>query len=114
MSLKVYGIKNCDTVKKALKFLDTHAIKYEFIDFKSVKPTCIELQKWVSEAGIKKLFNTRSRTYRELNLKEIAQTQTEKIEWMCKEPLLIKRPIIDTGSKIIVGFDEEIYKKELL
>ena len=114
MSLKVYGIKNCDTVKKALRFLDAHAIKYDFIDFKVTKPSCDKLQKWVSHVGVKKLFNTRSRTYRVLNLKEAAPKDDEKIAWMCEEPLLIKRPVIDTGKTIIVGFDEETYKKELL
>ncbi len=114
MKPTVYGIKNCDSVKKALKFLKQHDIEYEFVDFKEHGVSCQKVRHWVDAVGVKKLFNTRSTTYRNLGLKTIATDDTSKIEWMCKEPLLIKRPVIEVGQSVIVGYDEATYKRSLL
>jgi Spx/MgsR family transcriptional regulator len=114
MSVKVYGIKNCDSVKKTIKFLKSHSIAYDFIDFKEQPPTAEQIQRWSNAGGIKKLFNTRSTTYRTLKLKEKNLTDEEKITYMIKEPLLIKRAVLEKDDKILVGYDEKIYKKELL
>lgn len=109
--MKIYGIKNCDTVKKTLKFFDKKGIEYEFIDFKTTPPNCTQVHRWVDAVGIKKLFNTRSTTYRTLKLKEKNLDDNGKIEWMCKEPLLIKRAVIEDDEKVIVGYDENAFEQ---
>lgn len=109
--LKIYGIKNCDTVKKTLKFFDQKGINYDFVDFKTTPPDCELVRKWADALGIKKLFNTRSTTYRNLKLKEMNLDDEAKIEWMCKEPLLIKRAVVEKDENIIVGYDEKAFEK---
>ena len=105
--MKIYGIKNCDTVKKTLKLFDANGIVYDFIDFKTTPPNCTQVRKWAAIIGVNKLFNTRSTTYRNLKLKEQNLNDNAKIEWMCKEPLLIKRAIVETNTTVIVGYNEE-------
>ena len=112
--IKVYGIKNCDSVKKTLKFLKQHGIAYDFFDFKEESPSCEKVRRWADAVGVKKLFNTRSSTYRNLKLKELDLDDDGKIEWMCKEPLLIKRAVLEHNKNVLVGYDEQIYQKELL
>ncbi len=112
--IKLYGIKNCDSVKKALKFFKQHNIEYTLYDFKEQTLGCDTLTTWLEQIPMIQLFNSRSTTYRTLKLKELNLDDEGKKEWLCKENLLIKRPVIDNDGKIIVGFDEETYKKELL
>ena len=109
--LKIYGIKNCDTVKKTLKFFDSKGVSYDFIDFKTTPPRCEQVRSWANAVGTKKLFNTRSTTYRNLSLKEKNLDDEGKIEWMCNEPLLIKRAVVESGDEIIVGYDEDAFEK---
>ena len=111
--MKIYGIKNCDTVKKTLKFFDEKGIEYAFVDFKTTPPSCAQVKRWADAVGVKKLFNTRSTTYRNLKLKELGLDDAGKIEWMCKEPLLIKRAVVETNDTIIVGYDEDALNKLL-
>ena len=110
----VHGIKNCDSVKKALKFLKQNGIEYNFRDFKENAVSCQEVQKWLSFSSIDKLFNTRGTTYRKLNLKALNLNDEDKVKWLCKENLLIKRPVIEYDKGLLVGFDEEIYKSEFI
>jgi Spx/MgsR family transcriptional regulator len=113
--IKVYGIKTCGSVKKALKFLNNNSIEYEFIDFKKEQPTCDKIDFWISKVGIDKLFNNRGTKYRTLKLKELNLDENGKREWLCKEYLLIKRPVIELeDGNVIVGFDEELYKEMFL
>jgi arsenate reductase len=112
--VKVYGIKNCDSVKKAVKFLKEHQIAYELIDFKTAPVTCTAVNRWLKKADISALFNTRGTTYRKLGLKELGLNDEEKAQWLCKENMLIKRPVIEYGEKVLVGFDQNNYEKELL
>lgn len=109
--MKIYGIKNCDTVKKTLKFFDQRGMTYDFIDFKTTPPSCEQVRKWAERVGVKKLFNTRSTTYRNLKLKEQSLDDDAKIEWMCKEPLLIKRAVVETDDTVVVGYDENALNK---
>ena len=110
--MKVYGIKTCGSVRKALKFLDENAIAYEFVDFKKMPVGCEKIGEWIQKVGIDKLFNTRGTKYRQLKLKELNLDDTGKKEWLCKENLLIKRPVIELDNgEVIVGFDEALYKK---
>jgi Spx/MgsR family transcriptional regulator len=112
--IKVYGIKNCDSVKKALSFFKSHNLEYELNDFKTQKATCKEITYWLEHVDIKTLFNSRSTTYRTLKLKELNPDEDAKKEWLCKENLLIKRPVVEFKDKVIVGFNSDIYKGEFL
>ena len=112
--IKIYGIKNCDSVKKALSFFKEHNLDYTLVDFKTDKVGCEKISSWLLHVDMKTLFNSRSTTYRTLNLKEINPNDDEKKEWLCKENLLLKRPIIEFENKVLVGYNEIEYKKELL
>ncbi len=111
--MKVYGIKNCDSVKKALKYLHVNEIEYDFVDFKETNPDFQQIKKWADIVGMKKLFNTRSTTYRNLGLKQMDLDDESKIKWMVQEPLLIKRPVIEKDTMVMVGYNEEEYKRSL-
>ncbi len=112
--IKVYGIKNCDSVKKALKFFKTHDLEYTLFDFKTETLPCEKISLWLTKVEIKTLFNARSSTYRNLKLKEMNLDESEQIEWLCKENLLIKRPIVEYKDEVIVGFNEENYQRNFL
>lgn len=108
--IKVYGIKNCDSVKKALSFFKQHNLPYEFIDYKNEPLACQTIEHWVQKIGIDPLFNAKSTTYRELGLKELNLDANQKKEWLCKKNLLIKRPIVEFDDKLLVGFKEDNYQ----
>jgi Spx/MgsR family transcriptional regulator len=108
----VYGIKSCGSVKKALKFFKDNGIDYEFIDFKKEPVNCEKIEFWLKKVDINTLFNNKGTKYRMLKLKDLNLDSNGKKEWLCKENLLIKRPVIELDNgDIIVGFNEEEYKK---
>ncbi len=111
--LKIYGIKNCDSVRKAIKFLKSYELPYEFIDFRETPVGEAEVSEWLTSADIKTLFNTRGTTYRILKLKELDLSDDDKQRWLSKENMLIKRPVIVFDKQIIVGYDESEYLKKL-
>ena len=106
----VYGIKNCDSVKKALKFLNERSIPYNFVDFKTSPVDIKKVQEWLQHVDISVLFNTKGTTYRTLSLKSLDLSDKDKAHWMSKENLLIKRPVIQYNSNVIVGFDLSKYE----
>ncbi len=108
--IQVYGIKSCGSVKKALTFFATHNLEYTFHDFKKEKPSEEKIASWLWHVDMKKLLNTQGTTYKKLNLKALDLDNASKQEWLYKENLLIKRPVVEFGEKVLVGFDEEIYK----
>lgn len=113
--VKVYGIKNCDSVKKAIKFLKANELEYTLIDFKTETVDCKTIEPWLKSVEMKQLFNTRGTTYRTLKLKDLDLNDEQKLQWLCKENMLIKRPVIEySHNKVLCAFDEETYKKELL
>jgi len=112
--IKVYGIKNCDSVKKALKFFKNNDLAYELFDFKSQELPCQKIAEWLEKTDIKTLFNTRSTTYRNLKLKELNLDEKMQQEWLCKENLLIKRPVVEYNGELLVGFNEENYTRSFL
>ncbi|GAB6074216.1 arsenate reductase family protein [Nautilia lithotrophica] len=110
--MKVYGIKTCGSVKKALKFFNENGIEYEFHDFKKEPVGCDKIDEWIKKAGIDVLFNNKGTKYRTLKLKELNLDENGKREWLCKENLLIKRPVIELDNgDVIVGFNEDRYKE---
>ncbi|DAB30877.1 MAG TPA: arsenate reductase family protein [Sulfurimonas sp. UBA12504] len=112
--IEVYGIKNCDSVKKALAFFKKHHLDYVLHDFKTQVLGCDKINLWLQQTEIKKLFNSKSTTYRTLALKDKNLSEKEMIEWLCKENLLIKRPVIEYNNKLIIGFNETDYQGEFL
>ncbi len=110
--MRVYGIKSCGSVKKALKFFNDQKIDYEFVDFKKSPVGCEKIDSWIEKVGIETLFNKRGTKYRQLGLKELALDEQGMREWLCKENLLIKRPVIEfDDGRVLVGFDEKRYKE---
>ncbi len=110
--MTLYGIKNCDSVKKAVKFLRSRNIDFEMVDFKLTSVGCETVDRWLQQIPVETLFNSRGTTYRKLELKKLNPNIEQKREWLCKENMLIKRPVIECNDgKIIVGFDEELYKE---
>lgn len=107
--LKVYGIKNCDSVKKAIKYLKMHDLAFEFIDFKVTPVNGKTIDGWLEHTDIATLFNTKGTTYRTLGLKAMNLNDQEKKVWLSKENLLIKRPVITMDNEVIVGYNEALY-----
>ncbi len=112
----IFGIANCDTVKKARHWLDDHLIKHEFHDFRRDGLTTRQLKDWLAEVDMDVLLNKRSRTWRELDesLKSNI-TQTKAIKLMLDQPSIIKRPVLELGNnktrkRILVGFDGKQYE----
>jgi Spx/MgsR family transcriptional regulator len=109
--IKMYGIPTCGSVRKAKKYFNDNGIEFEFIDFKKTPVDCKKIDEWLKQVTIDKLFNNRGTKYRTLKLKELNLDDEGKREWLCKENLLIKRPVIEYDGKVIVAFDEEEYDK---
>ncbi len=108
--IKIYGIKNCSSVQKALLFFKENKLEYSLFDFKKEKVPSNSISSWLKKTDIKTLFNSKSTTYRTLKLKELNLDDDAKEEWLCKENMLIKRPVIEYGDELLVGYDEEKFK----
>ena len=111
MSVTLYGIKNCDTVKKARKWLDANSVPYTFHDFRVDGINKTLVNNFLKQIEKEILINKRGTTWRKLSdeEKEI-KTKTQAVELMVENPTIIKRPVLDVNKKIILGFSEEIYK----
>jgi arsenate reductase (glutaredoxin) len=110
----VYGIPNCDTVKKVLVWLQNHKIAYQFHDYKKEGITAAKLKTWSAQVGWETFFNKKSTTWRELDAKTQAFITTEKaaIKLMADNTSIIKRPVIEKGDIVVtVGFNETAYEK---
>ncbi|SFV65464.1 FIG138056: a glutathione-dependent thiol reductase [hydrothermal vent metagenome] len=112
--IQVYGIKNCDSVKKALKFFKNNNLEYTLFDFKTQDLPCQKISTWLEKTEMKILFNSRSTTFRNLKLKELDLDEKAQTEWLCKENLLIKRPVVEFNGTLLVGFNEENYQRSFL
>jgi len=112
--IEIYGIKNCDSVKKAIAFLKKNDLEYRLHDFKTDAIGLEKIEQWLLKTTIKTLFNSRSTTYRTLKLRELNLDETGQKEWLAKENLLIKRPVIEYNDELIVGFDEQLYTRSFL
>lgn len=111
---KVYGIKTWNSVRKALRFFKDNNIEVEFFDTKKETPTSTSIEFWIEKAGIDLVFNSRGTKYRSLKLKELNLDEQGKFEWLCKEPMLLKRPIVELSDDVVVGFNEDDYKAKFL
>jgi len=111
--ITIYGIKNCDSVKKAIKYMKNHNVTYTFVDFRETPIAADKIAYWITKVPIEKLFNTRGTNYRTLKLKELNLDDAEKEAWLVKENILLKRPVIEYEDKVIVAFNEAVYNEML-
>ena len=111
MAVTLYGIKNCDTVKKARKWLDTNAIEYVFHDFRVDGLDEKQIKTWIKDIGVEQLVNKRGTTWRKLpeQVKESLDKNTA-VALIKDNPTLIKRPVLQHNKNASVGFDEARYK----
>lgn len=112
--LTLFGIKNCDSVKKAKKFLDAHGIEYTFCDFKESPVDTSVIKEWLNKTTMQKLFNSRSTTYKTLGLSKESLDDEKKVALLAEHNLLIKRPVLQSDTLLLVGFKEDEYTKALL
>jgi len=108
----IYGIKNCDTVKKARKWLETNQIEHEFHDFRVDGLTKAKLESWLEKAEWKKVLNTRSTSWRKLDDDQKQNIcSNSALELMLDNPTLIKRPVLEHTDGLLIGFKEEQYQQ---
>ncbi|BAM12232.1 putative ArsC family arsenate reductase [Helicobacter cinaedi PAGU611] len=117
MTIILYGIKTCSSVKKAITLLDKHSIPFHFIDLKTTTPSQKQLNKeqlksWIESKGIKVILNSKGTTYKNLK-KEGKITESildshiqEQIDILFATPMLLKRPIITSDKRLIIGYNE--------
>jgi arsenate reductase len=113
--ITLYGISNCDTVRKARKWLDAHDVEYRFHDFRADGLAPVQVRAWLQELGADTLINRRSRTWRALDdaAKAAAEDAEAAIDLLVAEPTLIRRPVIDTGQEVQAGFTPADYAELL-
>lgn len=106
----IYGIKNCDTMKKARAWLDAHGVAYAFHDYKAAPIERATLEGWVKKVGWEVLLNRAGTTFRALpDEKKDGLTEKKAVALMLEQPSMIKRPVLVAGSQLLVGFKPEQY-----
>jgi arsenate reductase len=111
-SVTLYGIKNCDTMKKAWTWLDTAHVAYTFHDDKKEGIDKATLESWAKTVGWEVLLNKSGQTFRKLpDADKENVTEKKAIALMLAQPGMIKRPVLDVGGKLTVGFKPEVYEK---
>jgi arsenate reductase len=114
MTTTIYGIKNCDTMKKARTWLDEHGVKYQFHDYKAAGIERDKLEAWSKKVGWEVLLNRAGTTFRKLPESERADLNERKaIALMLGQPSMIKRPVLEKGARLLVGFRPAEYQAEL-
>ncbi|HUJ85849.1 MAG TPA: arsenate reductase [Burkholderiales bacterium] len=114
MRAKIYGIKNCDTMKKAFAWLGAHGVDYEFHDYKKAGVPPGKLKAWAKQAGWEALANTRGPTWRKIPQTQRANlTEAKMFALLEANTSAIRRPIVEAGGKVLVGFDPEAFAKAL-
>jgi arsenate reductase len=107
----LYGIRNCDTVKKTRAWLDGRGIAYDFHDYKVAGIGEARLRGWMEQVGFERLLNRSGTTFRKLPDGEKEGVDADKaIALMLAQPSMIRRPVVETGSDLLVGFDPERYE----
>jgi len=113
-AVTIYGIKNCDTMKKARAWLDAHGVAHAFHDYKAAGIERGVLQAWSRLVGWETLLNRAGTTFRKLpETAKAGLTETTAIALMLDQPSMIKRPVLDVGGTLIVGFKSDVYAKAL-
>lgn len=111
MTLTLYGIPNCDTVKKARTWLDRHGVACVFHDYKKAGIDRARLERWVSDHGWQAVLNRAGTTFRALPEADKADLDADRaVALMLAQPSMIKRPVLDLGGSTLVGFRPELYE----
>src|SRR5215212_9847902 len=114
MPITIYGIKNCDTMKKARVWLDDHGVAYDFHDYKLAGIAKDKLKQWSDELGWETLLNRAGTTFRKLpDSDKEGLNERKALALMLAQPSMIKRPVLDLGGKLVVGFKPDVYNKEV-
>jgi len=113
--ITIYGIKNCDTMKKARAWLDKRGVAYAFHDYKTAGIDRDRLERWENKVGWETLLNRAGTTFRKLSDKDKTGLNAKKaLALMLQQPSMIKRPVLDLGGgKLLVGFQPGLYEKSL-
>jgi arsenate reductase len=115
MTIAIYGIKNCDTMKKARDWLDAQGVAYVFHDYKLEGVNPDRLKTWCKELGWESVLNRAGTTFRKLAVADKENLDAGKaITLMLAQPSMIKRPILDLGSRRLIGFKPELYREALI
>lgn len=112
----IYGIPNCNTVKKSLDWMKEHHIEFSFHDFKKKGVDEDKLTQWISVLGWETLLNKKGTTWRKLSIDEQQKVTDERsaIQLMVDKPSIIKRPVIEFNHQLLTGFDPKIYEEKFL
>lgn len=115
MTIHLYGIPNCDTVKKSRNWLDAQGLEYTFHDYKKEGADPEKLEAWIAAKGIETVLNKRGTTYRKLTDAEKADAADshKAVALLVQHPSMIKRPVVEHGSTILVGFKEDEWSANL-
>jgi Spx/MgsR family transcriptional regulator len=114
MAATIYGIKNCDTMKKARAWLESHDIAYAFHDYKTAGIDSATLKRWAKQVGWETLLNRAGTTFCKLpEADREALTEAKAIALMTSQPSMIKRPVLERSGKLLVGFKPELYADAL-
>ena len=110
--ITVYGIPNCDTVRKARKWLDQHGIEYRFHDFREDGLSAAQVRKWFADLGWDTVVNRRSTSWKQLS-PEAREAMDAKaaVAAVIEHPTLVKRPVLDTGKSLHLGFTPAAYQE---
>jgi len=110
--VKIYGIRNCDTMKKAFAFLEAKKMAYEFHDYKKDGVPPGKLKEWAKRMGWEKLANTRGPTWRKIpDAQKAGLDEARALALLEKNTSAIKRPVLEAGSRLLVGFDPAEYAR---
>ncbi|HZF27864.1 MAG TPA: ArsC family reductase [Gammaproteobacteria bacterium] len=110
MRIALYGIKNCDTMKKARAWLDARGVAYDFHDYKAEGVDRVQLERWIGTVGWQTLLNRAGTTFRKLpDARKATLDERQAVALMIEQPSLIKRPVLTLGDEMLVGFSPEKY-----
>ncbi|PKU22890.1 ArsC family reductase [Telmatospirillum siberiense] len=114
MTVTMYGIRNCDTIKKARAWLDSHGIAYDFHDYKQAGVDEGMLRAWCDEFGWEAVLNRAGTTFRKLSDADRTDLDADKARaLMLAQPSMIRRPVLDLGRRRLIGFKPELYRAAL-
>ena len=112
MTIRIFGIRNCDTMKKAFAWLDAHGLTYEFHDYKKAGVPGGKLKAWAQRVGWEKLANMRGPTWRNIpDTEKRALDQARALALLEENSSAIKRPVVESGDRLLVGFDPAEFEK---
>ncbi|MBI5262761.1 MAG: ArsC family reductase [Bradyrhizobium sp.] len=114
MTITIYGIKNCDTMKKARAWLEAHGVAHDFHDYRTAGIPAEMLKRWSDELGWESLLNRAGTTFRKLpEADKEGLDENKALALMLAQPSMIRRPVLDLGGRLLVGFKPDVYAREV-